>query len=44
MANGNSRFYRAGDLEAVFERAGLQIETVRNDIGVSHTLYVLKAK
>lgn len=32
----------SGEQEAA--RAGLQIETVRNDIGVSHTLYVLKAK
>ena len=42
MANGNSRFYRASDLEDVFARAGLEIEHRRSDVGVSHTLFVLK--
>lgn len=42
MANGNSSFYRASDPEDVFARAGLEIEHRRSDVGVSHTLFVLK--
>ena len=42
MANGNSRFYRRADLEAIFKKAGLDIEYRRDGVGVSHTLYILK--
>lgn len=42
MANGNSRFYRSADLEDIFQKAGLEIEYCRDNVGVSHTLYILK--
>lgn len=42
VANGNSRFFRRADLEAVFAEAGLEIESWREGLGVSHTLYILK--
>ena len=42
MANGNSRFYRRNDLLSVFKNAGLDVEYCRDNVGVSHTLYILK--
>lgn len=42
MANGNSRFFRGPDLERIFARAGLAIEERLDNLGVSHTLYILK--
>lgn len=42
MANGNSRFFRSEALETIFQEAGLEIEYRRDNIGVSHSLYILK--
>lgn len=42
IANGNSRFYRRADLTTIFENAGLAIEHEETNVGVSHTLFVLR--
>ena len=44
LANGNSRFYRHADLEAIFDAAGLVIEAEQSNIGISHTLFVCKPR
>ncbi len=44
LANGNSRFYRRADLMAIFEAAGLAVAHEEENVGVSHTLFVLRPK
>jgi hypothetical protein len=38
MASGNSKIYESGDYIRLAEQAGLQLLTVRDDIGYCHTL------
>ena len=42
FANGNSQMYPYKDLEKCIETAGLKIESVKDNIGISHTLIVCK--
>ena len=42
LANGNSRFYNGADLRRIFARADFAIESETPDLGVSHTLFILK--
>ena len=42
LANGNSRFFNGAELRGVFREAGLTIEREVPDLGVSHTLFLLK--
>lgn len=44
MANGNSRFFSESELRRIFERAGLEVESVSDRLGVSHTLFVCRIK
>lgn len=38
VANGNSRMYHSDDLLRLIKQAGLQVEKVYEDVGVSHTI------
>lgn len=44
MANGNSRFFSESELREIFDRAGLEVESVSDHLGVSHTLFVCRIK
>ena len=42
VANGNSRFYRATDFIGFIEQAGFKLSARTDDIGLGHTLLLLK--
>ncbi|MGM0409003.1 MAG: SAM-dependent methyltransferase, partial [Bacteroidota bacterium] len=42
MANGSSRMYHSEDMKKLVNKAGLQIEEITDNLGISHTL--LKCK
>ena len=42
IANGNSRFYRATDFIGFIEQAGFKLSARTDDIGLGHTLLLLK--
>ena len=42
IANGNSRFFNGAELRGIFREAGFTIEREVPDLGVSHTLFLLK--
>ena len=42
IANGNSRFYRAPDFIGFIEQAGFKLSARTDDIGLGHTLLLLK--
>lgn len=42
IANGNSQMYHSDDMKNLVEKAGMYIETVYENIGVSHTLFKCK--
>lgn len=42
LANGNSRFFNGAELRGIFREAGFTIEREVPDLGVSHTLFLLK--
>ena len=44
IANGNSQMYHSNDMEKLIEKAGLYIDEVVENIGVSHTLFKCKRK
>ena len=44
IANGNSQMYHSSDMENLVEEAGLYIDKVIENIGVSHTLFICKRK
>lgn len=44
IANGNSQMYHSDDMKALLDKAGLYIEEVIEDVGVSHTLFRCKKK
>jgi hypothetical protein len=44
IANGNSQMYRSDVFISLIEKAGLQVEKIVNDIGVSHSLVKCKRK
>jgi len=39
MANGNSQMYHSNDMVKLVEEAGLALDKVTENIGVSHTLF-----
>ncbi len=39
MANGNSQMYHSNDMVKLVEKAGLKIDEISENIGVSHTLF-----
>jgi hypothetical protein len=38
IANGNSRMYHSEDFMDIVKQAGLAIESITDDLGISHTL------
>jgi len=42
MANGNSRMYHSEDMISLIKQAGLKIEAITDDLGISHTLIECK--
>lgn len=44
IANGNSQMYHSDDMKALLDKAGLYIEEVIEDVGVSHTLFRCRKK
>jgi ubiquinone/menaquinone biosynthesis C-methylase UbiE len=44
IANGNSQMYHSNDMEKLITKAGLYIDEVIENIGVSHTLFRCKKK
>ncbi len=44
LANGNSRFFNGAELRAVFDEAGFDIEAEHPALGISHTLFILRAR
>jgi len=44
IANGNSQMYHSNDMKNLIEKAGLYIDEVFENIGVSHTLFKCKRK
>ena len=42
MANGNSKMYHSDDLKRLVETAGLEIETIHDDLGYGHSIMVCK--
>lgn len=42
IANGNSQMYHSSDMEKLVEKAGMYIEKIYENIGVSHTLFKCK--
>ena len=43
MANGNSKMYNTEDMEHCIHEAGLQIETVHDNLGQGHSILVVKS-
>ncbi|MBN2165421.1 MAG: methyltransferase domain-containing protein [Marinilabiliaceae bacterium] len=44
IANGCSQMYHSNDMLTLLDKAGLEVEKVVNNIGVSHTLLICKKK
>ena len=44
IANGNSQMYHSDDMVKLVEKSGLYVDTVYENIGVSHTLFKCKRK
>lgn len=44
IANGNSQMYHSRDMETLIEKAGLKIDFIFDNIGVSHTLFQCSRK
>ncbi len=44
IANGNSQMYHSDDMVKLLEKSGLYVDTVYENIGVSHTLFKCKRK
>ena len=44
MANGNSKMYHSDDMEKLIEKAGLEIETIHDNLGQGHSILICKLK
>ncbi len=44
LANGDSKMYYSGDMERCVEKAGLEIETIHDGLGLGHSLMVCRLK
>ena len=42
LANGNSRFFAGAELRGIFSRAGFEILSEHDGLGISHKLFILK--
>ncbi|MGN1149533.1 MAG: methyltransferase [Sutterella sp.] len=43
LANGNSRFFAGAELRSLFKRAGFTVVEEHHELGISHTLFILKS-
>ena len=44
IANGNSKMYHSDDMTRLVEKAGLQVETIHDNLGQGHSIMVCKTK
>jgi hypothetical protein len=44
MANGNSKMYHSDDMIRLIDQAGLQVETIHDNLGLGHSLVKCKCK
>ena len=44
IANGNSKMYHSEDMERLVNNAGLQVETIHDNLGQGHSIMVCKTK
>ena len=44
IANGNSKMYNTDDMTRLVEQAGLQVETIHDNLGQGHSIMVCKIK
>lgn len=44
LANGNSKMYYSGDMARCVEKAGLDIETIHDGLGMGHSIMVCRLK
>ena len=44
MANGNSKMYHSDDMIKLVEKAGLEIETIQDNLGQGHSILICKLK
>ncbi len=42
LANGNSKMYHSDDMKRLVEKAGLQVETINDNLGQGHSIMVCK--
>jgi hypothetical protein len=42
IANGNSKMYHSDDMSRLVETAGLEIETIHDNLGYGHSIMVCK--
>lgn len=42
IANGNSKMYHSDDLLKLVEKSGLELEEVHDDLGLGHSIFVVK--
>ena len=44
IANGNSKMYHSEDMECLVKKAGLEVETIHDNLGQGHSIMVCKTK
>ena len=44
LANGNSKMYNTDDMVRIIEQAGLEVETIHDNLGQGHSIMVCKVK
>ena len=44
LANGNSKMYHSDDMERIVNKAGLEVETIHDGLGLGHSIMVCKIK
>ena len=42
IANGNSKMYHSEDMERLVKQAGLEVETIHDNLGQGHSIMVCK--
>ena len=42
LANGNSKMYHSGDMAELVRKAGLEVETIHDALGLGHSIMVCK--
>jgi hypothetical protein len=42
LANGNSKMYHSDDMARLVRKAGLEVETIHDSLGLGHSIMVCK--